>query len=398
MPSRRVLLVCYGGGHVTMMIPVQRALAARGWQVTVLGLTTAAPVLTRAGIAHLGFHDLVEAGDAAALDHGRRLADELTGTVVDQDESVAYLGLSYADLIERVGAATAAKRYADQRRAAFLPLGPLRRLIDRLYPHLVVATSSPRAEMAALHIARERGIPSICLWDLFALGPERWCDEPGYGSRVCVLSPPVRDTLIARGRPADEIVVTGNPAFDRLADHTLTMAGTRLRSARGWARRRVLLWASGAEPTDASMPRRIEAALFALVARRDDWQLVVRLHPSEHVHFGVLPARIALSPRDEDLATLLAACDAVVTISSTVGLEGLLLGKALVQVEMSPFARDIPYRAMGLACGTPDLAGLEAAIDRALTAPPDLRDLLPAPGSAAERIADLGDALVSTNA
>ena len=53
----------------------------------------------------------------------------------------------------------------------------------------------------------------------------------------------------------------------------------------------------------------------------------------------------------------------VVTMTSTVGIEGLLLGKPLVTIDTSVFREDAPYSAMGLSLGVTDLDDLESALD-----------------------------------
>ena len=56
MSRPRILFVTYGGGHVRMVLPVVRALQARGTvDVQVLALTTAHAFLAREGIATEGY-------------------------------------------------------------------------------------------------------------------------------------------------------------------------------------------------------------------------------------------------------------------------------------------------------------------------------------------------------
>lgn len=100
---KKVLFVCYGSGHVRMVVPVARELVSRGLaQVQVLGLTTAAPVVREAGLPLLQFKDFVGPGDAPALAAGRELAAAM-GDVADPEETAAYLGLSYAELVAEQG-------------------------------------------------------------------------------------------------------------------------------------------------------------------------------------------------------------------------------------------------------------------------------------------------------
>jgi len=157
---KRVLFVTYGGGHVNALLPVIQNLSRRRADVEthVLGLTTAASVLREAGVPFLGFKDVLRADDHVAIEHGRRLAAETPGQV-DPEESLAYLGLSYADLVAQRGEQGARTAYAEKGRMAFLPITALERVFDRVQPDLVVSTNSPRGERASMVLARDVETP-----------------------------------------------------------------------------------------------------------------------------------------------------------------------------------------------------------------------------------------------
>jgi hypothetical protein len=394
---RTILFVAYGGGHVNMIIPLlQRLEGQADLQCVTLGLTTAAARLESHGLQCTGFASLLAAGDEAAMVHGEWLASRLPASEpVSRDESIAYLGLSYADLEAREGEERAAQLYNEKGRQAFLPIGPIRRLFDRVKPDLVVTTISPRAEQAALMVARERAIPSICLVDLFARPSLRRASEAGYGSRVCVISESVRQWLIDAGRQQDEVVVAGNPAFDRLGDPGMVERALELRHARGWENRKVILWASQVEPVrnpftgvpgDPGLPQRIEQQLLEIVARHPEWHLVIRPHPNEPAREALVQQRAEISGREDSLDTLLQAVDAVVIMTSTVGLEARLLRKPLVSVDLSVFSQDTPYVEMGLSRGVRDLGQLETAVQAALAHDAGLPEGFPSPGGATDAV------------
>lgn len=370
---KQVLFACYGSGHVRMVLPLAQALRAGGRaQVRVLGLTTAAGDVRQAGLPLLQFKDFLEPGDGAALARGRELAATLAN-VVDPDETAAYLGLSYADLEAEVGAAQAAARYARDGRQAFLPRRTLERILRRVRPDLLVATNSPRAERAAIEAARTLGIPAVCVVDLFAIDEVRWIAQPGYADRVCVLNEAVRDFLVAAGRQPREIVATGNPAFDALQAPRLAEQGAALRARLGWQGKRVLLWPVQVEPAlhpfdgtagDPTLPGRALQALVEWTLAQPDAVLCVRARSGQAV--APLPAheRIVLTGQDWALPPLLHAVDLVVTLTSTVGLEGHLAGTRLVQVLGSVFDAAMPLARFGIADAAVRLQDLPAALDR----------------------------------
>ena len=144
--KKKLLFVCYGGGHVAIMIPLLRELAGRtDIECTVLALTTAEQRLREAGFSSLGFRHFLRADDSCARDMGERLIEGVDHHTVSAEESLAYLGLSYCDLVSQMGENEAKRLYAEKGRAAFLPLSVLERVMDSVQPDLVVTTTSPRA-------------------------------------------------------------------------------------------------------------------------------------------------------------------------------------------------------------------------------------------------------------
>ncbi|MBI5279360.1 MAG: UDP-glycosyltransferase [Burkholderiales bacterium] len=367
-----VLFVCYGGGHVRMVLPVVREVQRRGLaRPVILGLTSARAEVEAAGFECLGFADFVRAQDAAALAKGEKLAHRLQTHATNLRESAAYLGLSYADLVEDHGAAAAQALYAEHGRFVFLPVHTLQRIVRATGAAAVVATSAPRAERAAILAARHCGVPSLCMVDLFAAYEIEWLKAPGFADRVCVLNERVRDRLVAAGRDAGDIVVTGNPAFDRITDPDVRAAGVALRKQRGWEGQTVVLWASQVEPEhhpsnpgrgDPALPQRIADTLRAMLPAYQQLELVVRPHPSEPPAPAPAQPREWLSPRSEDLHALLHACDIVAVLTSTVGIEARLAGCHVIQVLGSLYSPDAPYLAYGIADQAVPLEQLPQAV------------------------------------
>jgi hypothetical protein len=397
---KKVLFACYGSGHVKMVLPVAQALRESGRaEVRVLGLTTAAAAVREAGLPLLQFKDFVRPQDAAALAQGRRLAAGMSA-VVDLDETVAYLGLSFTDLVAACGPEEAERRYAREGRQAFLPVPTLERILREVQPDLVVATNSPRAERAAITAARRLGLPAVCIVDLFAIDEVRWIGEAAYADRVCVLNDAVRDFLVAAGRSPQEVVTTGNPAFDAVCAPQTSAAGRAMRERQGWQGKRVLLWAAQEEPAvhpfdgrpgDPSLPGRVLEALAAWTERHPDAILCVRPRAGQPPP-QLAGERIVVTGQDWPLHPLLHAVDVVVTLTSTVGLEGHLAGARLVQVLGSVFDEAMPLARFGIADAAVPLPGLAEALDRASRLP--RRPVDESEGAAARRVlAVLGEFL-----
>ncbi len=361
-------LTAYGGGHISMVLPVCKALRERGWKVTLLALTTAAAKAAQAGEPHIGYADLMH----HAAPNARTYADQLCPNLdpngpVSIDETLAYHGANFADLVETSDEASAWQRWKDDSRQAFLPVNFMQRVLAEFSPDVVITTNSPRTERAAIMAAGELGIPALCMVDMFALQEVKWIGKPGFADRVTVLNDAVRQMFIDHGRRPEDVVVTGNPAFDVINAHSTISAGAALRNARKWDDGRLnILWASTVEPQrhpftgevgDPELPRRVEACLREIVSRNENLRLIVRYHPSENITFEPAP-NVELSPVDEPLHAVLHAIDAVVVTASTVGLEAWLAKRPVLSVDGSIFTADAPFAKMGIAQGVSTLEKL----------------------------------------
>lgn len=343
-----------------MMIPIARALAKAGWELHILALTTAAAPMRSAGFDVVGFSNLMELAAPGAEAFGAMLCKGMVDGPVALEETRAYHGVNFAELVERHGLEGASAAYARDGRQAFYPIAFLKAVIAHFQPDVVVATNSPRSERAAIDAARQMNVPSVCMVDMFALQEAKWIGLPGFADRVCVLNDQVRDMFLRLGRKPGEVVVTGNPAFDSICDPATIAAGAALKQERGWDDGLLnILWASQVEPRqhpftsepgDPGLPRKIEAGLRHAVTENPQLRLIVRYHPSETVQFEPAP-RVEFSPTTEPLHSLLHAVDVVCVTASTVGVEAWIAGKPVMSVDCSIFTADAPFATMGISEG-----------------------------------------------
>jgi len=369
--SPKALFVTYGGGHVGMVLPVMRELEALlpGAQCALMALTTGHLKAKAVRSDTLGYKDFLHLVDAdAARNWGERLSEGNTSPDVPLDETTAYLGINYLDLIAQHGEAGAADLYREQGRYGFRPLHFMQRVMDALQPDVVVATNSPRSEQAALDVARERGIPSVGMVDLFGLESDTYVMRATKPDWTCVISEGVRQRLITRGFPAAGVIVTGNPAFDGLFSAHNHEQAQRFLVERGWQQLKPVLFAGHWEPqahpatpvpVGQALPREIEAVLRSCVREREDLALIVRYHPSDWTQYPRLPdePRVHFSePPKESIHPLILASQAVVVQTSTVGLESAVGGKPVVSVENSPAAHvwfSLARLGVATPCATP---------------------------------------------
>jgi hypothetical protein len=390
-----VLLCAYGGGHAPMLAPVAEKLRSEGLAVQFLALTTAQPYLDAVGVPYIGYADFPEAADAEVQRIGRRLANSLPKGPVSERETIAYLGINYLEQIETHGKAKAEEMYANLGRQAFKPVRTMRRLLDRTQPRLVMTTNSPRSELALLRAAHDTGMPSIALLDMFGLHEVKWLGTPTSATRVGVINDQVRQFFLEAGCLPEQVIVTGNPAFDTVNAPEIIAAGRAWRGRNGLSdNQKVVLWASQPEPEihpftgergDPHLPRRIETELRRIIQTCEDLQLIVRYHPNETVDFS-FGDRVIHSPSSEPLHPLLHAADALVVMTSTVGLQGYIAGTPVIAIEQSVISPDAPFSRFGMARAVNDLTQLEAALLLATKQP---RGGIGAAGSACEKVVEL---------
>lgn len=375
-----LLAVCYGAGHVNMVLPVLRELKRLGGiRISVLGLTTAWRPLAEAGFEPLRVSDLVDPiGDSETLETGQRLARALPpGGEVPLIESAAYLGVSYRELEEDLGRAEAAALYQEKGRAAFLPVRFARRVIRKMKPDVLLTTNSPRMERAFLQAAGELELPNVVIWPSLADGEAAWVGRPRHNARICIDNDWAAERLRAAGATEDMIRMTGGPQYEDLFESDLPERGAAYRAREGWGGKFVLLWISQlhnpihpltGESADPELPGLIEKHLTDEVGTRADrMQLVIRYHPNEAIPDRPRPEWVSVNSREDDLREVLHAVDAAATINSSVSFQAAMLGKPVIQFMDSAYARHSNYVDMGIATPVVGMCDFGEVIDRLLS-------------------------------
>jgi hypothetical protein len=403
--TSKFLFVGYGGGHISMLLPVMRALREQMSSVNcmLLAMTTGHARAVAAGEQPMGYKDLLHLVNASeALEWGMRLSEGNRSPDVSLQETVAYMGINYLDLIAQHGLLGAEQIYREQGRYGFLPLNFMRRLLDELAPDVVVATNSPRSERAALEAAIAQGIPNVGMVDLFGQDGDNYVTRAIKPGLSCVIAESVRQRLIAHGFAPESVVVTGSPAFDGLFTPANQAKARAFLEGLNWSGLSPILWAGHIEPTasqdfaihrEYGFPLEVEARLRQFVSLRGDLALIVRYHPSQWHGFPRLPAqdRVHFSvPSVLPIHPLILAAKVVVVQNSTVGLESAVGSRPVVSLEYAPSVQEsFSLAAMGVSTPCHDLSELTAILDRVLAERSVPAGQYQSDGRAAVRVADL---------
>lgn len=352
-----------------VLAPLYAELAER-YRVTVLALTSAGAYMRKLGIPSLGFKDFAFTGSYEIQAYGQRLAADIPDNgVVPREETVAYLGASFIDLVNQLGDECAAyEQYLEKGRAAFLPVASLRKMIDELHVDAVVTTNAPRAERAALIVARTLNLPTICVNDnLWLRGGIADVAENQLADRICVLSESVRQELILKTSvDPDVVVVTGTPVFDAIKKTPrvrsesniprVLLADCDLPDVHPYLDLRSIVPGIG-EAVRAELNRLSAAGVV------DVW---FRPHPSQIYDYSAYSACHVSEPH-ENLHERLARTDIVVTAISTVGIEGRAMGLGLVSIEDTVWSALESYEVAGYSTGIRNPDHLMSAIMKEYT-------------------------------
>jgi len=317
------------------------------------------------GILSFGFRDFDFTKSSQIQAYGVQLASELPDNgVVPYEESVAYLGASFFDLVNQLGSEDAAfRKYREKGRSAFLPVESLRKIVTELDVDVVVTTNAPRAERAALIAAKSAHIPSLCINDnLWIQGGIEEVAKSRLADRICVLCDYVKDELVSKTGIDPEIVeVTGTPVFDSVKQVKWHAGDSNVP--------RVLLADCElpdfrAELCSHNKVSGIGSAVRAELNRLAEEGLIevyFRPHPSQDRDYKEYLS-CNISPKTEDLNKRLAETDVVVTAISTVGIEGKVMGLGLVSIEETVYSTFESYEQISLSTGVRDPSELKSAI------------------------------------
>ncbi|HMS04439.1 MAG TPA: UDP-N-acetylglucosamine 2-epimerase [Burkholderiaceae bacterium] len=416
MGAPKVLAVSYGGGHIGMILPVIQELERHGINCLLLALTTGYSHARQSRLSRpgqtLGYKDFLHLVDRAAVyDWGMKLMANNSSPDVPVDETIAYLGINYLDLIEQFGEEGARQLYAKMGRYAFMPIPFMRRVLHEVAPDLTLATNSPRSEYAALYVSMERGVPCVGMVDLFGQNGDTYVTREIRPNATCVLSESVKVRLVEQGFLPNEVHVTGNPAFDRLFESDILDRAKKFKEQLGLGDVSPVLWAGNVEPSIAHRYRRhgmygfavtVEKVLRRYVARHRDRALIVRYHPSQWHGFPKLPPQLRVHVSvalKEPIHEVILASAGVVVQNSTVGVQAAIAGKPVVSLESAPsVAESFSLAQMGISYPCYAVKDLEEVVERSLTRQVPLAREFISDGKAACRVAHIIHGLMRKSA
>ena len=171
----------------------------------------------------------------------------------------------------------------------------------------------------------------------------------GQATLVCVWNKAVKRKLVESGGLAEKIVVTGSPGHDMLYHKDIYFnqeATNRIYNSLNIERDKEIIlflsqpFASGGYCTVAEQ-RRLTESVIESAAQSGESILVIKLHPRESINeYAYLEGHPAkdrfrvVSSGDVELYSIMQASRLIITQSSTAGLDAVLLGKDIINVNL----------------------------------------------------------------
>jgi hypothetical protein len=254
--------------------------------------------------------------------------------------------------------ALGAKRFAQQ---VALPsivymLEVVRRIIRVERPHLLITVDETGllGKSVALQ-GRRRGVPTLNVQHGIRVDSP-WLEDQLF-DRLAVFGERDRELFIRRGASPMRVVATGMPRYDRLAlRQDLKSRAEVAADLELDPERPIVVFASQAPigRITSYLKAQTHLAVADAALALPEVQFVVKLH---HVAQDHVPDEVQSHPgaarmvtvRHYDLYDLLNACDVMITIYSTVGLEAAILDKPILIINLSQLPDFIPYTEEGVA-------------------------------------------------
>ena len=343
---RKILFVTYGGGHVNIINEIaQSLLNVEGVYFNILALTTAyhnlIDLYPKGTVKKISDYNYLF-GDIKkdVLNWGNKFLDDNYNDkgVVTKNETIHYIGYSYVDLILKHGNEMAAQIYREKKRNGFLPTTIIEKIILEEDFDTIIATTSPRFELASLLAGNKLKKRTIQILDLFGeIHPLPIAKE------IITINEDVTKSLKQQG-VRSVFYEYGQPSIEKTVNKIKSIDINKVKSKLNISpKKKVLLLATqkliefhqdlskGDIVNNVNVYNKLFNILFNIV-NKFNLELVVRIHPSENIFFykkllDKYKCKVTFLNDKLDSIESVAICDYLVTHSSTIGLEAMISRK-----------------------------------------------------------------------
>jgi len=222
----------------------------------------------------------------------------------------------------------------------------------------------------ALSVAKNNGIPSVIIQH--GLHNDSAFYGPSLASKLTVFGNYTREILLKHGITASQVEITGAPQWDPIFSITRNTEDFCRKYHLDKNKKIVLL------ATDIIFERtigeKVLRSVLSAVRENHDTQLLIRAHPveplgiySEIAEKNGFP-EIRIFKKQQDYESIVNS-DLIITQFSSVALEGMLIGKPVITINLSNLPDRFPFASEGAAMGVYDEDSLPGAIKKVLHNP-----------------------------
>jgi len=174
---------------------------------------------------------------------------------------------------------------------------------------------------------------------------------PVSADKIAVWGNSSRKALIKKSVPKEKIVITGAPQFDNLRKFNTKITENIAREIGLDLSKKYVLF------TTQNIPLIEETVKYLCIAVKSipGLQLVIKTHPAEYSIKNyqqiIKESGVKGIITNKYLYSLIKGCSVMITVSSTTGLETLIMGKYLITINLSGKPDEMPYAESGAAIG-----------------------------------------------
>ena len=188
--------------------------------------------------------------------------------------------------------------------------------------------------------------------------------------------------LVKSGHDPKKIVVAGQPALDNILSKNRLLKKDAILKTLGIPKNRQIVVLATQPNNKSSLPigeNMVKKTAKALLSMADNnrYHLVVKPHPCEGLQaykdlLKSYDGKLNHTLTNTDVRQLIKISDVMITFFSTVGFESVLLGKPLIQLNLTRRKNPVPLFEYGVSAEARSLAGLKALLEE-ITMRPGLK-------------------------
>jgi len=215
---------------------------------------------------------------------------------------------------------------------------------------LVVMNEITTLGNIAVHVAKQKSIKTLCIQH-GAIGNDPGSFVPVSADKVAVWGDSSKRILVNEGTLKEKIVITGAPQFDNIRKLNVKITEDIAREIGLNISKKYILFTTQNYPYMEETVRQVCKAVKSI----PDLQFVIKTHPAEYSTKNyekiIKKSDVKGILTKKYLYPLIKGCSAMITVSSTTGLETLIIGKPLITINLSGKPDTMPYAKSRAAIG-----------------------------------------------